>query len=135
MKILVIEDDEFFRKVVLQMLQRKGYEAKGAEDVRSGYAAAMREMPDVILADYRLPDGTGLDFFKSLSRLSSAMRWRYILMSASFLDVNEPLNQVLSAHGISCFLHKPFLISELQAALANPIVYSASNVVISANPA
>ena len=62
MKILVVEDDEVSRELMRMALERQGYGVTTAEDGIAGYELALRERPDLIVTDIRMPaaDGTHL---------------------------------------------------------------------------
>ncbi len=65
-KILVVDDEEFFRMILEDMLVRGGHRVFKAENGRQALALAERENPDVVLLDYILVDETGLDVLVKL---------------------------------------------------------------------
>ncbi|MGE0130800.1 MAG: response regulator [Blastocatellales bacterium] len=58
-RILIIEDDEYSREALEHLLNAEGWEARPAADGVSGYCAARRSVPDVIVLDLNLPDVDG----------------------------------------------------------------------------
>jgi CheY-like chemotaxis protein len=58
--ILVIEDDEVARALVRMALERRGYRVMVAEDGIQGYEAAVRERPDLIITDIKMPAADGV---------------------------------------------------------------------------
>jgi CheY-like chemotaxis protein len=54
-KILVIEDNEMNRDMLIRRLARKGFETASAVDGLEGVDAARRGRPDLILMDMSLP--------------------------------------------------------------------------------
>jgi len=58
--ILVIEDDEVARALVRMALERRGYRVIAAEDGIQGYEAAVRERPDLIITDIKMPAADGV---------------------------------------------------------------------------
>lgn len=54
-KILLVEDNEMNRDMLLRRLTRKGYEVVMAVDGGQGVAMAQSEAPDLILMDMDLP--------------------------------------------------------------------------------
>jgi len=59
--ILYIEDNEYNRKIVRQLVSRTSYRLIEAVDGESGVAQAQQELPDLILMDVQLPKMSGLD--------------------------------------------------------------------------
>jgi CheY-like chemotaxis protein len=57
--ILIIEDDEYSREALEHLLRAEGCETRSAPNGVSGYRAARRLAPDVIVVDLRLPDVDG----------------------------------------------------------------------------
>jgi two-component system, cell cycle response regulator DivK len=59
--VLYVEDNEFNRKIVRQLLSRTSYRLLEAVDGEAGVTLARMERPDVILMDVQLPQMSGLD--------------------------------------------------------------------------
>ena len=60
-KILLVEDNEMNRDMLIRRLNRKGFETVAAEDGRLGVERAGSESPDLILMDKSLPELDGWD--------------------------------------------------------------------------
>ena len=58
-KILLVEDNEMNRDMLLRRLERRGYEVAQAVDGREGMEKAQGELPDLILMDMSLPELDG----------------------------------------------------------------------------
>ena len=58
-KILIVEDNEMNRDMLVRRLQRHGFEICTAVDGAGGIAAAESEMPDLILMDVALGEMDG----------------------------------------------------------------------------
>ena len=54
-KVLLIEDNEMNRDILLRRLSRRGYLVVSAVDGRQGVEMARSERPDIILMDMSLP--------------------------------------------------------------------------------
>jgi len=65
-RILIVEDDEYSREAVEHLLNAKGCETKSAAGGISGYRAARRFLPDVIVLDLNLPDIDGQQVLRKL---------------------------------------------------------------------
>ena len=55
MNVLLIEDNELNRDMLMRRLERKEFIVSCAEDGQSGIDMAKNEMPDIILLDLSLP--------------------------------------------------------------------------------
>lgn len=62
--ILLIDDDDDSRNVLLYQLSLEGYRCRGAATGMAGVRAAREVAPDVILLDLNLPDIHGLEVIK-----------------------------------------------------------------------
>jgi DNA-binding NtrC family response regulator len=110
-KILVIEDDNSFRKVLVTMLERAGYEVMQAENGNDALKHCQSFQPDLVLTDIIMPDKEGLETIQELLNLCPNMK--IIAMSGggrfgpnSYLPLAEKL-------GAKKTLQKPFLRDEL----------------------
>jgi two-component system response regulator RegA len=67
--ILVVEDDNAFRKILVNAFRERGYEAEGVPDLAAAIQAAERDSPEMAVVDLRLPDGSGLDVVQRLKAI------------------------------------------------------------------
>lgn len=67
--ILVVEDNEVFRSVLVGALDQRGYDAVGVPDGRSALEAARQDSPEMAVVDLRLPDMSGLDVVRELKAI------------------------------------------------------------------
>ncbi len=67
-KILIIDDDKIFSKILRDWLTAGGdkYEVIAVFDGEEGFNVASREKPDLILCDLVMPKVSGIDFLKKL---------------------------------------------------------------------
>jgi two-component system OmpR family response regulator len=65
-RILIIEDDAYSREALEHLLAAEGCEPRSAADGVSGYRAARRRRPDVIVLDLNLPDVDGQRVLRKL---------------------------------------------------------------------
>ena len=64
--ILYVEDNEFNRKIVRDLLKRTQYRLIEAHDGEAGVATAIAERPDLVLMDIQLPKISGLEAIRQL---------------------------------------------------------------------
>ena len=67
-KILIIEDNELNRKLILSLLEIGNYPVFEAEDAESGIELAGEVLPDLILMDIQLPGMDGLEATRLLQK-------------------------------------------------------------------
>jgi DNA-binding NtrC family response regulator len=79
-RVLVVDDDPAMLDVLRMRLQVWGYEVFLAEDALTGARLAAQESPHVILTDVWLPDASGVDLLRALTKADP--RTPIILMSA-----------------------------------------------------
>jgi len=65
-KVLIIDDDFTFQKVMTSRLQAMSYDVVSAVDGEKGLEMAISEKPDLILLDIRLPKIEGIELLKKL---------------------------------------------------------------------
>jgi len=68
--VLLVEDNVQIMNGNVRMLKRQGYETAAALTLTEARASVEKRMPDVIVLDIMLPDGSGLDFMRELRRTS-----------------------------------------------------------------
>lgn len=68
-KILLIEDDLTYSKIIKNFLEKNGYELSCSTKVAEGLQAFEKNKADLIITDYRLPDGTGMEVLDQVMRL------------------------------------------------------------------
>lgn len=101
-KILIVEDDANFRLRVREFLQFRGYEVYEAKSCYETLSIFRSFGPDVVVSDYSLPDGNGLEL---LSRLKSITPDFSFLIMTGHGTIDLAV-QVIKA-GADQFLTKP----------------------------
>jgi CheY-like chemotaxis protein len=64
-KILIIDDDPMHRDIVRGIFDKDPYEFLEASNADEGLEKAVAHMPQLIVADMRMPRMSGLDFLKT----------------------------------------------------------------------
>ncbi len=81
-KILVVEDDQDIRDLLVDTLMDGGYEVIEAKDGSIGLERAIEEMPDVILLDVMMPVMDGFQVLKQLKDNADTCSIPVIMVSA-----------------------------------------------------
>ncbi|HEX3177248.1 MAG TPA: response regulator [Methylomirabilota bacterium] len=110
--ILYVEDNEFNRKIVRQLLARTSYRLREAMDGEEGVAAALEARPDLILMDIQLPKMSGLDATRALRADPRTASVPIIVVTSFALSGDD---QKAKEAGATAYLAKPYSPRELLA--------------------
>ncbi len=106
--VLVVEDDEPFARILLDLAHELGYRCIVAHHADDGVDLARRHVPDAVLLDMRLPDDSGLSV---LQRLKEDPRTRHLPVHVISVDDREETALHLGAIG---YARKPASREQLQ---------------------
>jgi len=101
--ILVLEDEEPVRAMLVQALTEAGHEVHAAADGPAGQSKIDQGSFDVVLTDLALPRRSGLAVARSVKRASPRTRVVLITGWGHLLDPEQ-----LREHGVDLMLVKPF---------------------------
>jgi two-component system cell cycle response regulator DivK len=110
--ILYIEDNEYNRKIVRQLLARTTYRLVEAVDGETGVAMAQQQLPQLILMDVQLPKMSGLDATRILKADPQTSRIPIIVITSFALSGDR---EKAAAAGADSYLAKPYSPRELLA--------------------
>ena len=80
--ILIIEDDEDIRELLVYNLEKNDYATEAVESGETGLASAIRRKPDLILLDLMLPGMDGLSVCRQLKAGKATHEIPIIIISA-----------------------------------------------------
>lgn len=72
-KVLVVDDESGVRFGIRDFLEQHGYEIEEAESCQDAQHIFRTSRPDIVIADYMLPDGTALDLLPRLKEIDSGI--------------------------------------------------------------
>ncbi len=81
-RILVVEDNADSRDLLAKLLGMSGYEVVSACDGESGYNAALKQIPDLIITDINMPRMDGIALLKKVRRQSPLARTAVFVVTA-----------------------------------------------------
>ncbi|MCS7010952.1 MAG: response regulator [Anaerolineales bacterium] len=113
-RVLVIDDDPIYHKIIARGLQPLGYEVEIAEQGRLGIQKAQELQPDVIITDVVMPDMSGYEVARQLRR-NPAFSTTPILVLSSQSGLQAKLDSFEA--GADDYITKPFEPAELAARL------------------
>jgi DNA-binding NtrC family response regulator len=110
--VLIVDDDANTREALAALAAQEGFTTAVAGSVAEARIQLVRQRPDVVLMDLRLPDGSGIDLFEDLEDRSS-IETILITGHASVESAVEALRL-----GASDYLTKPVNLQRLKAVLS-----------------
>jgi len=81
-RILIVEDDPFFQRVLLKRLAAEGYQVEAAADGREGMKAIVTFEPDLVISDWMMPHVDGLELCQSVKTGLREASPYFILLTA-----------------------------------------------------
>lgn len=82
-RILVVEDNADSRDLLSKLLAMSGYEVLSAPDGESGYATALKQVPDLIITDINMPRMDGLELLRKV-RVEGMLTGTAVLVVTAF---------------------------------------------------
>ena len=111
-KVLVVEDDPFFQRVLQKRLNAESYQVQVAGDGREGMKAIVTHEPDLVISDWMMPEVDGLELCQSVKTGLREAAPYFILLTAK----GEISDRLLGLQtGADDFLTKPCDQGELLA--------------------
>lgn len=100
MKLLLAEDDEFSRDMLVRRLERQGFEMIAAADGREALLAARQHRPDLIIMDLDMPVLDGRSAMRALKSDPHTFKIPIIVLTAHAgpADVAEALEYDCAAY-------------------------------------
>ncbi len=118
-KILVVDDTQFYKKVILDLLKVHQYDVLEAGDGKEALEV-LKNNPDIrlILTDYNMPNMNGFELTKNI-------RIHHKRDEISIIGLSDQADSFLSAqfikYGANDFINKPFLNEEFYCRITQAI--------------
>ena len=111
-RILVVEDEAPIREMVCFVLEQNGYQPIEADDYDAAIARLVEPFPDLVLLDWVIPGGSGIQVIKHMKRDSQLREIPVMMLTAR----GEEEDRVKGLEtGADDYLTKPFSPKELVA--------------------
>ncbi len=107
-RVLVIDDEEGLRHILLLILREEGYDVVVADDGETGLRMALADAPDLVLCDIRMPRMGGLEF---LSRYQEAGGTGLVVMMSAYGTLDTAVEAM--RQGAYDYISKPFNADEV----------------------
>lgn len=109
-RILVVEDDEKSRRLLVDVLGHHGYEVTAVETGELGLERSTFELPNAVLLDIQLPGINGFEVLWRLRQLQGGAKVPILAVTASVMDHDR--RRIMEA-GFDAYVPKPVNIREL----------------------
>jgi len=110
--VLVVEDEPAIQELISVTLARHGHTVRRSATAQEAAQAVADELPDLILLDWMLPDGSGPAFARKL-RAEARTREVPIIMLTARAGEDDKVQGLQS--GVDDYMTKPFSPRELEA--------------------
>src|SRR5215510_2138291 len=107
-KVLVVDDESGVRFGIRDFLEQQGYEIEEAETCEDAQHLFRTSRPDIVIADYMLPDGTALDLLPRLKEIDAGIP---LLVLTAHGSIDLAVRAI--KEGAEQFLTKPLELSTL----------------------
>lgn len=110
MRIFLVEDDTRLRQSLVSILTRNGYQVDTSSTYVSGFEDVFLSDYDLIILDWMLPDGNGVDLCKEIRNEGLSTPILILTAKSMVEDIETGLDS-----GADDYLTKPFEMIELLA--------------------
>ncbi len=111
--ILIVDDEAPIREMIMVALEMAGYHCLEAENCTEAHGIIVDQRPDLILLDWMLPGGSGIEFARRLKRDELTADIPVIMLTAKC----EEDNKIQGLETADDYITKPFSPRELVARL------------------
>lgn len=118
-RILIVEDNPENMRLLEMVLRAKGYTLLKASDGEEALDIAMRERPDLIIMDIRLPKMSGLEVTRKLRETPAFSHTPIIAITAYAMKGDK--ERVIES-GCDAYLSKPINTRELPEIIAEMLL-------------
>ena len=109
--ILLVDDDDVFRKRLARALEQRGFDVREADGYEPAMALAHEESPEFAVIDLRMPGPSGLELLRDLMALDATTR---VVMLTGYGSIATAIEAVRL--GAVNYVTKPAGASEVLAA-------------------
>ncbi len=107
-QILIVDDDVNICKILVKFLEKKGFLAESMRNAKDALAFVKDNKCDVILIDFRLPDGNGVDLMKKIKIFQPKAK---VVIITGYSDVKIAVKAMKS--GAFDYITKPLQPDEI----------------------
>jgi two-component system alkaline phosphatase synthesis response regulator PhoP len=109
-KVLVADDEVHIVQVVAMKLRNNGFDVITADNGAEAYKLCCEEKPDIIIADYQMPQMTGVELIEKIRSTPELEHIPVIILTARGFAIEDEQKERLN---VAECLNKPFSPKEL----------------------
>ena len=94
-KILVVDDEPDLRDMLRFALETEGFEVLEAADIQKAYWLITDQDPDLVLLDWMLPGGSGIELLSRLKKEEATQSLPVIMVTHDAQDAEAAWGEVL----------------------------------------
>jgi two-component system, chemotaxis family, chemotaxis protein CheY len=116
MRILIVDDSQAMRRIVVRSLRQAGFDGHEVLECENGKIAletTTKLPPDLILSDWNMPEMNGIEFLAALRAGGSRVPFGFVT-TESTMEMREKAITT----GANFILNKPFTPEQMAAALS-----------------
>jgi two-component system response regulator PilR (NtrC family) len=115
-EILIVDDEASMRELLEILFSREGWQARSVPGLQAALKALEEQVPDVVVCDMRLKDGSGMDLLRRIK--SNSPQVEVIMITAYGTDKSALEALSLGAYD---YVHKPFEVDEMKVVVARAL--------------
>lgn len=109
-KILIVDDEERFLRILRLGLKPLNYEVRTAPNGKEALQCLLDDPFDIVVSDNQMPRMSGIELVYEMERLNIAAP---IIIMTAYADVETAVKSL--KHGAHDYIRKPFTVEELHA--------------------
>ncbi len=112
LKVLIVEDDETARRMLVKFIQKEDFDVVEADDAAVGIQMIDKELPDLVISDFKMPKGNGLDIIRHAKKANPLCQ---TILITAFGELDTAI--LALREGVLDYLKKPLDLDALSLAL------------------
>lgn len=104
-KVIVIDDEPFILMMIEDKLKKANIDVLTLRDSKGAVEVIRREMPDLVILDWMMPELSGIDVCKILKKGTDTQHIPIFMLTAKGQDADE---QIGLKCGVTRYITKPF---------------------------
>ncbi len=116
MKILVVDDSPAMRMMIVRTLRQAGFggnDVSQAEDGLAGLESVRASEPDLVLADWNMPNMTGIEMLQALRAEEINVDFGFITTEST-----TEMRKIATDAGAKFLIAKPFTVESFEKVLS-----------------